>query len=105
MIGQGGSRRGSGTFPDAGPPSALDASARWSRIVLVEYRTCRSYTRPCPAAMERRIVTAERARPGQGPLYRQVKQRVVRNSNDETEHKGELTPSEPRTDAARGGGP
>src|SRR3546814_14518077 len=52
-----------------------------------------------------RIVTAERAGPGQGPLYRQVKQRVIRNLIDETWKPGDMLPSEPRLAEAFGVSP
>ena len=45
-------------------------------------------------------MTAERMRPGQGPLYRQVKQRVIRNLIDEVWKPGDMLPSEPRLAAA-----
>ncbi len=41
-------------------------------------------------------MTAERMRPGLGPLYRQVKQRVIRNLIDEVWKPGDMLPSEPR---------
>lgn len=50
-------------------------------------------------------MTAERMRPGQGPLYRQVKQRVIRNLIDETWKPGDMLPSEPRLAAAYGVSP
>lgn len=44
-------------------------------------------------------------RPGLGPLYRQVKQRVIRNLIDETWKPGEMLPSEPRLAEAFGVSP
>ncbi len=41
-------------------------------------------------------MTAEPMRPGLGPLYRQVKQRVIRNLIDEVWKPGDMLPSEPR---------
>ncbi len=41
-------------------------------------------------------MTAEPMRPGQGPLYKQVKQRVIRHLIDETWRPGDMLPSEPR---------
>lgn len=50
-------------------------------------------------------MTAERMRPGQGPLYRQVKQRVIRNLIDEVWKPGDMLPSEPRLAEAFGVSP
>lgn len=50
-------------------------------------------------------MTAERIRPGQGPLYRQVKQRVIRGLIDEVWKPGDILPSEPRLAAAYGVSP
>ena len=41
-------------------------------------------------------MTAEPMRPGQGPLYKQVKQRVIRRLIDETWKPGDMLPSEPK---------
>ena len=41
-------------------------------------------------------------RPGLGPLYKQVKQRVIRNLIDETWKPGDMLPSEPRLAEAFG---
>jgi len=41
-------------------------------------------------------LTAEPMRPGQGPLYRQVKQRIIRHLIEETWKPGDMLPSEPR---------
>lgn len=41
-------------------------------------------------------MTADALRPGLGPLYKQVKQRVIRNLIDETWKPGDILPSEPR---------
>lgn len=44
-------------------------------------------------------------RPGLGPLYKQVKQRVIRNLIDETWKPGDMLPSEPRLAATLGVSP